>query len=218
MTDDMMSFVSDPLILEIFLYQNNYKDRILLSEMKKRAQLVKMGNEDSNSFFVRIEDIEDILLTSFIRDINNFDSTSKLDSTSVTSIYFIDNIIKSYRYLKYFKVNVSDSEVYSRKSENKIVFDYRIIHSRIDLPSVLTPEDLIEVQQMLKDAKIYEINPFDLKPYFEMTVKDLFYHLNNYAMDLDPESDEFHLIVGLKALIGPKMEIDDPVVLVIVEE
>jgi hypothetical protein len=113
--EDMIANVVDPLILEIYLYKNNYKDRILISELKEKAHTVRIPEMEGTCFFVRVEDVISILNTSFKKDIKNFGSISEKSlSNNVTSIYFIDNMIKSFESIKYFKVNVSNSEVYTK--------------------------------------------------------------------------------------------------------
>ena len=72
--NDFASGLIDPLILEIYLNNNNYKDRILISDLKKRAHLVKLPNLDENSFFVKAEEMESILLTKFYTDIKEFNT------------------------------------------------------------------------------------------------------------------------------------------------
>ena len=219
MTNDNMSFVADPLIIEIFLYRNNYKDRILIAEMKERAQIISMPNLSENSFFIQVDEVDEILHTKFRKDISDFAATSQSEvSPSVTSIYFIDSIIQTFRNLKYIKVNISDSQVYSRKVDNKVNFAYRIVHSRVDLPAVLTDRDFSDIRQLLIDARVYKPEIFNKKPYIEIYAKDLMQVLDAYSLNFSKESEETQLIAGLYAILGQKIEIDNPILLIIVEK
>jgi hypothetical protein len=219
MIDDQMNFVTDPLILEIFLYKSNYKDRLLIAEMREHAHIVSHPMINENSFFIQAKELTDILLDKFHKDISNFASTSQNEiGPSVTSIYFLYNILAMYQNIKYLKINVSDSEIYSRKIENRVNFDYRIIHSKLDLPSILMEEDLDEVKQLFISAGILKREPFVEKPYFDIFARDLLTILASYGSKF-PEGDDVNLLInGIKALIGPKIEADNPNLLIIVDK
>ena len=75
--EDMITNVVDPLILEIYLYKSNYKDRLLISALKEKAYMVRMSDieENDDSFFVRVEDVHYILRENFRKDIKQFEST-----------------------------------------------------------------------------------------------------------------------------------------------
>ena len=214
-----MNLLTDPQILEIFLYNSNYKDRILIAEMKERAHIVSIPHLSPNSFFVQVDEVDEILQTKFRKDLDNFASTSFNEvGPSVTSIFFIDSILNTFKNLKYFKVNVSDSKIYSRKIDNRVNFDYKIIHSRFDLANYLSEEDLKDVRKILISANILKIEPFTNKPYIEIQSRDFIHLLSIYGSKFDPESETNQLIAGLKALLGPKLESDNPTLLIILEK
>lgn len=215
--DDMITNVIDPLILEIYLYKNNYKDRILISELRESAQVVKLPYLENNSFFVRVEDVNSVLQTSFKKDIMGFETISEKSlSNNVTSIYFIDNMIKNFKSLKYFKINVSNSENYTRLEKNNIVFDYKVIHSRINFPSFCAPEFLEKCKQIFKLIGLYKRDVFDRSPYFETTANDLIDKLIRHMETLTDE-EEMIYVESILSVLGSKIEKDDPLLLVIVE-
>ena len=87
--NDFVSGLVDPLILEIYLNNNSYKDRLLISDLRKRAHLVKLQDLDENSFFVKADELESILATKFYEDLKEFNTlpNSSLPANA-TSIYF----------------------------------------------------------------------------------------------------------------------------------
>jgi hypothetical protein len=215
--EDMIANVVDPLILEIYLYKNNYKDRILISELKEKAHTVRIPEMEGTCFFVRVEDVISILNTSFKKDIKNFGSISEKSlSNNVTSIYFIDNMIKSFESIKYFKVNVSNSEVYTRLNKDTITFDYKIIHSRINFPSFCTPEFLEKCKEIFQKIGVYKRDIFDKAPYFEIMSNDLIDKLVIYSQGLT-DGEEMIYVENILMLLGSKVEKDNPILLVIVE-
>jgi len=217
---DVLTSAADPLILEIYLYNNNYKDRLLISELKNRAQMVKTANMEDNSFFVKIDDMCDVLYTKFIKDLKNFDSTpTNTLNQSVTSIFFIDSMIRTFQSTKYFKINISDSPVYSRKVKDNIVFDFRVIHSIVDLSYVCSSEFLIQCQRIFKTLGLYQTDSFDKTPYFEITVPELFFKLNEYERTIeDATSIEHEYIFNIKSIFGQKLEKDNCIALVVMEK
>lgn len=219
-SESFMTSAIDPLILEIYLYKNNYKDRILISELKKRAQVVKIPGHEGNSFFVNVDDMQEVLYNKFLKDLNNFDSTPENSlNISVTSIFFIDSMIKGFSALKYFKINVSDSEVYTRKSKDMITFDYRVIHSRVNLPKICTPEFLDVCKRILIYTGIYKPTIFDKKPYIETSAKNLMFAIREYEAQIDSEEniEELNNIINFKSIFGTKLENDDSLILLVVE-
>jgi len=184
--DDVLSSAVDPLIFGIYLFNNNYKDRLLISELREKANTVKIPELQDSSFFVRVDDVWDILNTKFKKDLNDFDSTPEQSlNKSITSIYFIKLMILRFDRAKYIKVSVSDSLVYSRKVKDHIKFDFRIIHSRVDLPHICTPEFLIECKRVFQILGLYQPNPFDKTPYFEISAIELFDSLEGYTTELN---------------------------------
>jgi hypothetical protein len=217
--EDMITNVVDPLILEIYLYKSNYKDRLLISALKEKAYMVRMSDieENDDSFFVRVEDVHYILRENFRKDIKQFESTpEKSLSNLVTSIYFIDSMIKSFGMLKYFKVNVSKSEVYTRKTKDVISFEFKVIHSRLHLPSFCTEEFLEKCQDIFRKVGFYKRDKFDKSPYFETTAVEFIDKLIQYTHNVNEEEAVY--VDNILSILGSKIEKDNPVLLIIVED
>jgi hypothetical protein len=56
-----------------------------------------------------------------------------------------------------FKINISNSEIYTRKSGTVISFDYRVIHSKVDFPSFCN-EEFLEIMMTWTEHKIEKEN------------------------------------------------------------
>ena len=215
--EDTISNLVDPLILEICLYKNNYVDRLLITELKQKAHTVTIPGMDNSSFFVKIDDIEMILNNRFKKDLQNFDATPyNTLNQSVTSVYFLDSIIKAFGTIKYFRINISDSSIYTRKTKDTISFDYRIIHSRIDLAEVCSDEALVKFKNVFKELGYFSDDPFDKTPYVEISVRDFLLNLRDYKFTIEEqESEEFFIVDELEQIFGTKLEKDDSIALVI---
>ena len=202
--DNSLTSAVDPLILEIYLYNNNYKDRLLITELMEKAQTVKIPGLDDTSFFVKTDDMWEILNTKFRKDIRDFDSTPyDTLNASITSIYFVYSMIQAFSKVKYFRINVSDSQIYTRKVNDSIQFGYRIVHSKIDLPYVCTPDFLFECKRIFKKLGFYTPDPFDRSPYFEVSIRDLFSKIREYMHqieEVDSEGEELNILL-MKVLL-----------------
>jgi hypothetical protein len=216
--EDAIANVIDPIIIEIFLYKGNYKDRLLLSELKERAHTIKIPGFDDSSFFVKVDDMWEIINTTFKKDLKDFDSTpyDSLNST-VTSIFFIDSMIQSFNQLKYFRINVSDSPVYSRKKDDVISFEYKIIHSKVDLTEICSPESLLFYKTLFKKLGFLNENPFNPVPYIEIPARDFLTKIRNYLASIDQESEEAEYILYLQLIFGLKLEKDNSTILIILD-
>jgi hypothetical protein len=215
---DYISPLVQPLILEIFLYQNNYKDRILVSELRKRTNLIQNG-DDENSFFVKADDLFNVITSKFAKDLDMFrNSNDKTIFKNATSIYFLDTLLEKFHSLKYFKINVSKSENFSRENDHLITFDYRIAHSRIDLSSEFDSTDLFLMECIFRDIKIFEYDPIHPKNYIDIHAHDLIDRISIYSANLNEESEEFNIIHRIMMIIGTKLEKDNSALLLIVKK
>ena len=157
-------------------------------------------------------------MTKFYTDIKEFNTISSSSlPANVTSIYFLDSMLKEFKNVRYFRVYVSNSQNYTRKVADKIVFDYRIMHSRVDLANKCDPEFLKECANIFSNIGVYREDLFHEKPYFEIFAKDLCNKLNYYKAELDPESDEYLTVIEILIVLGSKLEKDNSTMLIIMK-
>lgn len=211
---ESVNFMIEPLILEIYLNKSDYKDRLLIGDLKKKAQTVHMPELGDSSFFVRVDEVEDMLYSKYRKDITNFESTPPSDFfKNANSIFYIEAAMREFRKLRYFRVHISENE----KNE-KTEFSYRIMHSRMDLANSLTPEFHQTCKQIFKEIGIHDSTLLRPKTYFEIQARDLLYRLQTYLMQFDKESEEFISVLEVMALFSNKLEKDNSTVLVIIEK
>lgn len=218
MIDAISPFV-EPLILEIYLYHNSYKDRLLISELRKRTAIITNG-ADEDSFFVKSSDLFSVITTKFAKDLKEFEKSSdQTNFKNATSIFFLDYLLERFHTTKYFKVNVSNTTNFTRKdSPEGLEFDYRIAHSKIDVTQAFDGVDLILLELMLKECKLYEEDSLHPKPYLEIRSGQLIETLANHRFNFEEDSKEMELIKRLFIILGPKIEIDDSILMLIVKK
>ncbi len=206
----------EPLILEIYLNSNNYKDRLLITDLKKKAQIVKLPMIDDSSFYVKSEEVSDILYEKYRKDIKNYQSTPvSTFIESANSVFYIEAILREFDSLKYFKVNVSDKSI-SRDTTN--LFEYKIIHSKMDLANSVDEEFLEMCVSVFKKIGVYYTSTFYPLPYLEISIRDLFYKLIDYREQFDKDEDEYLDIVDIMMMFGNKLERDNATCLLILQK
>jgi hypothetical protein len=209
-------FMIEPLILEIYLNRQNYKDRLLINDLKKSARTIRLDLDSSSSFFVNAEEVKDILSTKWKKEIDNFDSTprSALLTTS-NSIFFIESVLRGFKRLRYFRIHVSDDE---ELAKSKINIDYKIMHSKIDFANNLMPEFFEKFKYIFKQIGVFNYNHLNPKPYIEVSVRDLFIKLQKFMSNFEEGDEEYESCLDIMDIFGPKLEQDNCTVLIIMQK
>ena len=215
MNNDLMNI---PLVVEVTMYKNNINDNRILSAVKRETQLTKIKGSETN-FFVSRQEIQEILETNFLRDIQSQIGMS-LDELKegVNSTFFLHHIVNSFEDLKFVKFNVSNKEDYTRLVGDEIRLEYKILHAKIDLPSLVDSNSLKKIQSLLKDMKFWEDDIFMPQTYIEVSAGDLAAQLTIY--ESLPEFNENHIeAIGiLFSCIDEKLEVDNSTVHIVVME
>jgi len=212
-----VNFMIEPLILEVYLNKQDYKDRLLLTDLKKKAQIVKIADVDDTSFYVKTEEVEDILYTKYKKEILNFDSSTPSNIPSIAnSIFFLESAMRQFSELRYFRVHVSNTEPI--KSDAPKVFHYKIMHTKIDLVNKLTGEFHSECLRVFKAIGVYNPTFYNQCPYFECDIRSLFNKLNEYAIKFPSDSEERFLIKEIISIFGAKLEKDNSTALIIMQK
>lgn len=208
----------EPLMIEVFLYKHNYKDRLIIGEIKQRLRTVKLNPDNNQSFAVLADDVLSILQSKFKKDLNMFDSLPPDNlADNVNSVFFLNGIIQENPSLKYITINVSDVEKYSRLNEDSIVFAFKLNSCKIDLGQHLNSDDLQDVCTIFQKVGIYSPLPFQSNHLCEVYASELYYRLDKYIIDnnLGEDDNDNITIQNLKSLIGIKAKDDDTAILFI---
>jgi hypothetical protein len=212
-----ISSLVQPLILEIYINNSIYKERLLINDLKRSSKLIELPDK-SNSFFVKAEELEEVLYDGFGKEILNFRSSSESQiGTSASSIFFLDGILQTYKELRYFRVNVSDSKKYSRIQDDMLVFDYKLMHVKVDIANKCSEDFIQEIKRIFSEINVYRNELFYDKPYFEIDGSVLFNKLYQYAQEFSEEEQEYSLVQNILDIFGPRIERDNAIILIIME-
>ena len=205
-----------PLVIEVVMYKNNLVDNRILSEVRRNARINQVGNSHAN-FYVPVADMRDILNEKFQTDLEQLSGlTQEQLSKRVNSAFFLHNVVSSFTNLRFIKFNVSDQKNYTRKNEEGITFDYKILHAKIDLPELLDSKKLVDVQYLLTECGLWKYDKFFPTPYIEITARDLITHITHLESSEEFIQDHGETINALMEIIDMKMEVDNSMIHLIV--
>ena len=198
-----------PLIVEVTMYKHNLGDNRLLSLVKRNARLSKINNSN-NHFFVSCNDVQEILNNNFQDDLdhqNSLNDTKLVDD--ITSAFFLDSVMLTFKNLKYIKFNVSTSKNYTRRVGDTVSFDYKILHAKVDLPSLVSLNELESIQNLLIDIKFWSYDIFKPETFIEISSRDLISQINYHEGTHNFMENHSLAIELLLDLIDSKLESDD---------
>ena len=207
-----------PLVIEVVMYKNNLVDNRILSEVRRNAKINQIGNSSAN-FYVPASDMKEILNQKFQKDLEQLSGLTQEQLTKrVNSAFFLHNVVNSFSNLRFIKFNVSDQKNYTRKSEEGITFDYKILHAKVDLPELFDPKKLIEFQHLLIECGLWKYDKFFPVPFIEISARDLIMQINHLEGSEDFVAEYGETINSLLEVIDMKMEVDNSMLHLIVLE
>lgn len=209
-----------PLVVEVTLYKHNLIDNRVLSEIRRNSRLQKIPGSDKH-FFISTDDMIDVLEDRFKDDILYQNGLSSEDLVKhINSAFFLHSVVTTFSNLKYVKFTISNSKNYTRKKGNQISFDYKILHAKIDLPSLVNDrKELKEIQQLLQHLKFWKSDPYKPQTYIECSSQDLINNINYYEGSNDEFMQDFAVPIGnLLKYVDMKLETDNSSLHIIVME
>lgn len=214
-----MSALIQPIIVKIFLYSNTYVDRKLIAALRRSGQAYAIAGalDSKKHFYVMVDAMNNIIRNRFGKELDqerNYPSEKLF--LKATSLYYIDNIIRSYSKLRFFEVNVIDDEVFTRQNKDTIDFDFRIVYSKVDLPVVIRESDLMHFERAFEAIGLWNTNDnYDNEPYFIVESMLLVQKLETYIMALPENSPDFVNAREVKSFFDAKLYEDNSKLLII---
>ena len=202
-----------PTIVEITLFRNNWKDNQIIHSFKKNSGLFNVS-KNKDSFFISIGDLKRTV-SKFDREIDKFHSM--IEDTlvrNVNSLYFIQNIIETFKSLMYIKVNISDKKNYTRMVGDVISFDIKIMHSKIIVSDWLNKEESEELKTFFKKIDLIFDSPVFEQTYIQINLGELFNKIETHKAMNAPKIDDI-ILEKLFLSIDEKTEIDNPSILLV---
>lgn len=211
-----------PTIIKLSLFQHSYKDRKILASIKRRLRIIYL-NKIKTRFYLRRQDLEKVLNEDFQRDLQEFEQYDDEElRKNITSVYFISKILKENPKLKYFEIDIINTEQYSRVGpKGNIWFEYTIVHSKVDLTQNF-------ISQEMRDLFSKTISEFNIgdsedsvafkKPYVNANAQEVLQAIIESISDKDPEEEDFEGYTELSNIFNNKLYVDNSELLIVFEK
>jgi hypothetical protein len=217
-----MNISNLPTVVDVTLYRYNHLDNRLWVKIKNDLDYIEV---DKDSVIVDIDQLKKLIEANYSSMINRVKSVgSDFLHKKVNSPYFIYMMLDDLTNLKYLKITKSYDKEFTRLLEidgDKLLkFDFKILSMTIRLHDWFYTKELKVLNPILEELKILE----DGVPYNRTKLIDLLDILDIWVnkeidkdIDEDIEIDPMPLVTELMDLIDPKIERDNPLVLLVTD-
>jgi hypothetical protein len=216
-----MNISNCPTTVDVTLYRYNHLDNRLWVQLKNELDYIEVSDD---SIIVSYEQMMSLLQAHYSSMINKIKSVgADFLHKNVNSPYFIYMMLTDLQNLQYIKITKSYDKTFTRLLEidgdKMLKFDFKILTMTIPLYDIYSPEELRVINPILEDLKILEPDV----PYVRVGMINLLDTLDIWVtgeMDNDIEEGEIDpipLITELLDMIDPKIERDNPNVLLITD-
>lgn len=207
-------------VIDVVLYRYNYYDNKVWTGVKNNLDFIVVNDQ---SILVSPYYLKKYVEKTYPTELNRFKSIgSEFLHKDANSIYFINNMLNHMNKLKWIKLTIDKTLKYSRvvgdhsgENEKRISFSYKILHATIKLHEIFdNEEDLRSITKVLVELDLLEKNiPYQRNSLIEITTK-LDSWLNRASVDND---DEVEVVATLLDVLDPKLEGDNPEILVVTD-
>lgn len=207
-------------VIDVVLYRYNYYDNKVWTGVKNNLDFINVNNQ---SILVSPYHLKKYVEKTYPNELNRFKSIgSEFLHKDANSIYFINSMLQHMSKLKWIKLTIDKTSKYSRLvvdsnngGEKRINFSYKILHATIKLYEIFdTEEDLQSITKVLIELDLLEKNiPYQRNSLTEITSK-LDNWLNKAGFE---QEDEVEVVASLLDMLDPKMEGDNPEILLVTD-
>ena len=218
-----------PVWIEIVLYKSCAYDLKFVNDLKRGRTLKNTIESQGEYFFVTVEDIKEVIekrpySTRLKKQYKmNEDEIAK----DVDSVYFISNILNSLYNLRIVKIFLSNSIYTDRvimfEDQEVIMLEHSIEYGILNLTNFFTEAELESFNKVMIQLKYLNSKYIEREPYFKVKTADFLFDIEEYNTEMylenksDKPDERMNFLDKLFALIDPKLEEDNTLLLVITD-
>jgi hypothetical protein len=211
-----------PIVIDITLHKYNHLDNRLWVQIKNDLNYIDV---DGDSVLVDVDELRNLIEVNYASMINTVKSVgSDFLHKKVNSIYFIYGILIDFSNLKFIKVTKSCDKKFTRlleiEGDKMLKFDFKVLSMTLRLHDWFYTEELKILNPILEELKILE----EGIPYNRIKLIDLVDSLEGWLdremseqISETAKHDPVPLVTELIELIDPKIERDNPLLLLITD-
>ena len=205
-----------PTNISFTLFKYDYIDSVIISRIQKECKRISTGKK--GVYKISVDSFKQAILSSsrLRKELDKCKDLPTIQSTfKVNSLFFLWNIIDALSNLKWLTFKVSEDKDYTRifevQDKKILTFHYTVEEGIIRLPVLLGREDLDTFNKQVISLGLMENKYFDRRGYFWMRATSFFDLLSSL------EDKGVDIMTKLLHSIDPKIEDDDPLLLVITD-
>lgn len=206
-------------VIDVVLYRYNYYDNKIWTGVKNQMDFIPLNDQ---SVLVSPYYLKKYVEKTYPSELNRFKSIgSEFLHKDANSIYFINSILSSMSKLKWIKLTLDKTRRYSRLvvdsngGDKRINFSYKILHATIKLYEIFDDEESLEsITRVLTELNLLEKGI----PYQRNELSTITYRLDNWLNEAGFEQEnDVEAVASLLDMLDPKMEGDNPEILLVTD-
>ena len=205
-------------VIDIILYKYNYYDNKIWTGVKNKMDFMVVNEQ---SVLVSPKALGEYVAEAYPNELNKFKSIgSEFLHKDANSIYFINLMLSEMKHLKWVKLTLDKSKNYSRlvsdqMDEKRISFSYKILHATFRLYDIFKDADFEAINEILYSIELLSKG----KPYKRHKLVEIIEKLEMWMEKnaFDQSNEAVELLGMLLDMIEPKMEGDNPEVLLVTD-
>ncbi len=205
-----------PTNISFTLYKYDYIDSVIISRIFKECKKISTGKK--GVYKISVNGFKQAILSSarLRKELEKSKDFATVQETfKVNSLFFLWNIIEALSNLQWLTFKISEDKNYTRiyevQDKKILTFQYIIEEGVIRLPSLLNREDLDTFNKQVISIGIMENKFFDRRGYFWMRASSFFDLISSL------EDKGVDIMTKIIHSIDPKIEDDDPLLMVITD-
>jgi len=218
-----------PVWIEIILYKSCAYDLKLVNDIRTKAIKTK-DESDGESLFVLPKDLKELISKRPYS--TRLKKQSKMTESEISqdadSVYFINNILNALQNLRIVKIFLSNSiftgRVYSTLDDQEVIMlEHSVEYGVLDLPKFFTEKELESFNRAMMNLGFLSNKYLQRDPYFKIGTTEFLQKIEDYITELflkdeiEDQDSKMIFLDKLYALIDPKLEEDDTLLLVLTD-
>jgi hypothetical protein len=222
--EDSFSLYNTSDVVDVVLFKYNYNDNKLWTLIKNKVKYIEVNND---SIIISTDQLSEIITNHFSNEINMFNATGyEVIHKEVNSIYFIVNMIKQMKQLRWIKITLNKNRSYSRivkdiNGNSQIKFGFKILHLTIKAFEFLNQKEIEIFNKVLFDQGLLS----GKETYCHIKLDKLNDELDQWIFKMDDgdeiETENFESIGVITSVLDifteEKLSGDNPEVLLITD-